>query len=522
MSDVQVKLLADNQLSPELLDAAKHAKRLADEEKKLTKAGEKLGINSKALARGLAASRSEQAKLARVAKEHGAAQTKMLKAFAQGKVIEGAFGDQAGATSEILGKSALAAAGITLAITAAVAGAGALLVGLGKVAAAAGESRQNSVAMLDALTGGGGEKSLGELRKLAKNLGSDFKTVEDQFIRFRKAGLTNKQSGQLIKLTADLKAAKYPTEALEEAISEVLNPQEGESTAAALQRIADKAKVAGDGTGAAAKNVESIAGAMNRIDNKKTEVLEALWTKIGPSVERAANAVADALIKFADSKEGKATIENLGNAIIKLADFVTKTAGPALDVFGPILGGVSLQLRLVASAAELAYNATVKVANAVKSAAGVISGGKAQMEGSGKMLATGIIGGFVSGNIPGALGGIAAAAGAQIAKVWKIASPSKLGKELGGFLGKGLTIGAEEEAPSGKDIARAAAPTPAQMQQSGGSVGGSGSGVSIVIQNISVPAGADSAAFARDIRRELSLYLETLRMSGGLPSGGLS
>jgi hypothetical protein len=93
------------------------------------------------------------------------------------------------------------AAGFGAAIAVGTVAATALAVAIGTVAYSAGKARDSSKQLIDTLTGGNGAAALALIDKQSKALGVSLQQGRDDFVAFRQAGLDNKQSAALEKVT---------------------------------------------------------------------------------------------------------------------------------------------------------------------------------------------------------------------------------------------------------------------------------------------------------------------------------
>jgi hypothetical protein len=372
-----------------------------------------------------------------------------------------------------------------------------------------GTNKKEATATLDVLTDGRGAAALKLLDGLANQLGMKVQDVRDSFIEFRQAGLDNKQSAALIKLTADMKAAGFSAKMIEEAVTKTLDHKGGEGTLKQIELLAKQANVTGKGLLAADVAGSSFSGVMARLDNKKVEVLEKLWDRIGPVIDKVAVKFGDAITKFLDSEKGQAAIDKLGGAIEKLGN----GAIWLVDNFSK----VTSILVLVATLANLPLVALTAMATGIYKA---VTGTLSLLPDSVKEIGKNIINGLISG-ITGMAGALASKVMAiadgvknTFKSALKIQSPSKVFEGFGKMTGLGFEKGLEGATPDAEGVAE----TLTSGGPPGASSGRSGGSPMIVIENLNVPVGADPDAFARSVRRELASLLQAMQLSQGLPS----
>lgn len=459
---------------------AADAKRLGQQADKTRKANEKA-------TKDLAKKTEKDTKAHQLAEKKAAAQAKKDQTTKQKADKQSAEAFEKHIT--LLKAGAAAAAGVGVAVLG-IATAGAVALGsLAKIALAFGGVKAETKGALDILTGGRADKALALIDKEAVRLGLQIQQTRDDFIKFRQAGLDNKQSAALLKLKADLIATKHPAEQVQEAVDRVLSyasngPQTKDQALAAgraMKLLAKQAHIAGDGTAAAALAATTLEGALNRIDNAKTQALERLGEKIKPSADKAATAVANLVEKFLSSKRGQETIDKTADAIIALADVVTKYA-PKLEQFSERfskgLDGPAVKLRVLSGGLELIGKGLTGIGeraqlaisplNLLSFAAGKAGAalGEALVEpalkAAGRMYDAG------KNIVSGLAKGIADAAGTAIDSVVNLAnriskafrgeleikSPSKRFERDGVNIGKGVDRGADKSMPTGKELAK--------------------------------------------------------------------
>lgn len=500
-------------------------------------------------------------KIAQVGKKNRSAQLAMLnKEYAAEKKIV----DKEKEQEKLIKKGALAYAAVGGAIAAAVVGVGALGAAIGMSAKSAFDAKRNAAALIDAFTGHRGPQALALLDSLAGKLGQSFGDVRKQFVEFRQAGLSNSLSMKLIKMRADLIAVGLSAEAADKEIGFVTSAADGVGNVGAIRRMAELSRAYGGvGTGAkaAAAAQTSLAAAENKISNVAGEKMAELWTKIGPSIGKAANQLADFVVKLIESDKGKAALEGVAKAFTSVADSV----GPALDGLGKVFDFISENKIAVVSGLTFAVGALgvamisafgPAIAAATVAAAGFAAlplaiGAAAVGVGMavqaivkhwdvledlakaayrwGKDIVTGLIDG-VKDKISAAVSSVkdlATSVTDTFTKALGIQSPSKVFAEYGRDTVSGFAKGEDEAiARTPMPLDKAAAEAPAMPiagsgpQARGGrsqsSVTASAGGSSITIEKLIVQGGGDANEIATAIRRELQLLLQAGQLSRGI------
>jgi len=474
------------------LKQAKEETRAADKAAKAQVKAEKAKISAADKAAKTAAKDDERAKKKATADRDKSAkkaadQAKKAQAFKRK-----ASDDESAQLKEgvaLLGKSAGAAVAVGAAVLG-IATAGAIaLVSVAKIALAFGNAKAEALGALDILTNGRGPQALALIDKEAVRLGLDIQQTREDFIKFRQAGLDNKQSAALLKLKADLIATKRPASQVQEAVDRVLSyasngPQTKDQAAAAgraMKLLAKQAHIAGDGTAAAAAAVSTLEGALSRIDNTKTKVLEGLGERIKPSIDKAATAIANLVEGFVSSKRGQQAIEAVGDAIIATADAVVRLAPRAAEAWAYVskafespkaalaldalqgvgyLAAAALGALAVGAAAIVVPLAAIGAAGVAAIAGLGLVAKKAvdlvpQMYDAGKNIVLGLAKG-VTDAASSAVDAVVSLAD-RMTKGFKgalgIHSPSRVFEKDGINIGKGVERGTEKSMPTGKEMA---------------------------------------------------------------------
>ncbi len=442
------------------------------------------------------------------------------------------------------------------AVTIAAAAAVALGTAIALSAKKAFDARREAGALVDAFTGHRGPEALKKLDALAQSLGASTEDVRAKFVEFRQAGLNNDLSGRLIKMRADLMALGLSAGAADKEISAVTGAADGIYNLGAerkLNELARAYKGAGTGALAAARSMQTIEGAENRLSNVATEAMAKLWEKIAPSIGKAANAAADFAIAFIQSERGQAVIDGIAGAIVGMVDAarsgVTAVGGlfdflsenkvavitsltlgiTALGVamaisFGPAiiaatgaaLAVAALPLAIAAAAVGvgLAVQAIVKHWDVIEDLANAAYRW-------GKDIVTGLIAGITGaiGSAVQVVSGLAGKVSSTFADALGIHSPSKLFADYGKNTVQGFEQGQERELSNGSmpiTKAASAAPTAQPGASSGGTSDGGGRSVTITIETLNVTADSGEAPeIATAIRRELQLLLRSGALSRG-------
>lgn len=336
---LELPINADDNFSA-VADKVSNALRdIAAEEDKLLRISTKLGKSQKDVAQAMQRIGTAEAKAAAEVKQAAAKQQAAdAKQIAHNKKLQ-----------KEIKKGVYEIIGFTAAITAATAASAALGYKVADLAMKAGDARKASVAMVGSWTGGDGERSLKLLDTMAGKLGQSVGVVREEFVKFREAGLSNKLALHLIKLRADLVATGLSAEQADAAITPVLSAKTNAGRAEYIKQIAAAFHVAGDGAAAAKASVTSVSGALASMDNTKTKVLEQIWTKIEPAVSGAAQKLATFFAEFADSKEGQAVLDSLGNAIVTVANDVGRLTDYWKENASTISGVFSTSINVAAA-----------------------------------------------------------------------------------------------------------------------------------------------------------------------------
>jgi len=572
MAQIAVDLVTKNQLSPEAEKASRAMARLAAEEAKVQRIAKQLGTSDlKGVSRAIGeAERVEKGRVAKAladAKKLAAAEEKARKLVQETKRAtenldrkkqEGArkaidFTDKLikgqAVSSASLGVTAFAAVGLASAFVSALTGATALTGKIVQMAAAVGANRQAAQTMFSILEGGAeqGARALSLVDQAAVRMGVPIEKARERFISFRQAGADNKISAGLLKLTADLDAIDPSGKAAEQAIKKVLahKGKDGALDIAAAREemtlLAKQAGVAGDGATAVAARFGTLGGALRSIDNSKTEILEKIWERIGPTVDRVAGKVAKLIDEFVNSEEGAEAVEKIargveiaGVAIEKIVPIAlgfvgaiasaievgtTLAAGLFLlpEAFGAVGGAITETLSSFFGLSEGVAGAITRVVAAILDPLGLVSEGMPS-------LASDMIDGLIAGLDPSRLfakvAGIASGVADKFAGVLGIKSPSTVFRAMGEDTGEGYEQGFEKSIPDSGDVAEAMIP-PAPQVTGGTSqasapvaVTGGGEGIGTLVVNVYGKEGAEE--IAQSVRRAVDEYLTARQQSQGL------
>lgn len=503
---------ADQQFIAATKATASAMAAVVSQEEKLSKAATAAGLDQKkfsttfkALEKQRVAQEAKAAKDSDTARKNGikdankkkkADETKSKKDAAAkdkaAKLAKKTQKDELDAEKKAVGEAlSMGAAVVAVGVAAAVAA-----VAIGDMALKALEAKNNAKGVLDVLTNGRGNKALELVDGLAEKLGMRFEDARASYVKFRQAGLDNKQSAQLLKLTADLNTVDHSGALAAEAIERVTAFKGRNGTAQTLALLAKQAHVAGDGTLAAAEAMTTLAGATNRLDNAKTKTLEQIGEKIKPSVDKAATAVANLVDEFLSSKRGQQAIQLVSDAISGLADLVTSTipyfkeVGEAIDIaldnpnvtgalagLRPLLDAVITGVK-IAGAAVVGFGLVLGLAaiglgaisNAIGDAVAAVPKFASGMYTAAGQLIDGLVNGIKDGAARVAKTVTDIASGIKDAFTFhmKINSPSKVFAGYGVNIGQGLDIGLNRSMPDGADMAQRMLPAPEAMGRAQG------------------------------------------------------
>jgi hypothetical protein len=293
--------------------------RIAEQEKLISRYAKELGVNESVAAKAVAQVAKEQRQSAATAEkaarqqeaQRKKAEADIRKDLALRQKLEAKREAESKVQLESLKKAFEIGTKIAATLVAVGVAAVASAVGLARLADEAARGAREAQALMHGLTGGRGARALELVDQLAGRLGVRFAEAREQFTRFREAGASNSLSANLIKMRADLVAFGLSAEAADSEIQKVLSARGDRAQAAALSEISAAYEGIGDGALAARHATESVDGAMARLSNVTTQALEELWTRIGPSVSSAANALADFVEGFVKSNEGRAALDKI-------------------------------------------------------------------------------------------------------------------------------------------------------------------------------------------------------------------
>lgn len=554
---LQVEIDVTGDLEKEATAAASAMDRLAAQEKKVQAIAQKLGSDdlkavsraiqlaekateqeSKAIEQAAKKELASKANTEKANKKNADEEAKALKKLADAKAkaaekdkSEGRkayesvqklkSGNIAGALE--LGKAGVVAQAFTAFLLGAAVAATGVAVAIAGFALKADEAKQNAKGVLDVLTAGKGGDALKLVDGLASQVGLSLQDARDKFIDFRRQGADNSTSANLLKLVADLNQVDSTGGLANEAIEKTLAKKDAKgnvdikAAAAEMKLLAKQAGVAGDGAKGAQAKFTTLGGALTSLDTNKTQALEAIGAKIGPTIDAASGKVALLIDNFMKSPQGAAAIELISDGINDLIDGAGTAVGYVSDLFGafnkylPIIkavgvgvavaGGVFLATMVpafvatgiaaaaaaipvitaaapflaIAAAAGAVYYAFTHLDEITKVIGDVFSNLGAEASSLGSAIIDGIVGGLTAGakHLYEAAGNIASGAIGSFKSVLGIASPSKAFAELGEFSGAGFEGGLESGAPDAGAVAQALTPSKADM---GGKFGEMASG----------------------------------------------
>jgi hypothetical protein len=519
---LQVDLEVSGDLEKETEAAASAMDRLAQQEKKVQLIAQKLGSTDlKAVNQAIKeAEKTESRALKEAEKAAKLREKSEAKAASQGKadgrqayerVQKLKSGNIAGALE--LGKGGVLAQALTVALAGAAVAAIGLGAAIGTFAIKALEAKNNAKGMLDVLTAGRGGEALKLVDGLASQIGLKLDDAREKFVQFRQAGADNTTSASLLKLVADLNQVDSSGKLSGEAIEKVLANKDAagnvdiKAAAAEMKLLAKQAGVAGDGAKGAQARFTTLGGALTSLDTSKTQALEAIGEKIGPTIDKAAGKVALLVDQFLKSPQGAAAIQLVSDGITDLVDAAGTAIGVVSDFFGtvqkylPVIkavgvgaavaGGIFLATMvpafvatgIAAAAAAIPVLAAAAPFLAIAAAAGavyyafshldeitkvigdVFSGLGQQASTLGTAIIDGIVGGLTGAakHLYDAAANVASGAISSFKSVLGIHSPSKAFAALGEFSSEGFGGGLESAAPDAGAVAKALVPSPAEL-----------------------------------------------------------
>jgi hypothetical protein len=537
VADLGVNIKANDEFEKSALATAAALDAIAKQEEKINALSAKLGVSSQKVG---------------AAQKHIAAQNLAdeKKLVAEGQARTKAEEEH----SAKLKDGAVAFGVFTAGAVAAVAATYELGKSIAEAAFEADKTRRGTAAMINAFTGGNGPEVMKQLDVYADTLGQSIDETRAKFVEFRRAGVNDEVSANLIKMRADLMAIGFTAAQADKEIQPVLSA--GHNTAMAnyaLKAISVHYGNIGDGAKAAAYAISSVEGAQNKIKNAGTEALADMWEEIGPSVGKAANELADFGVELLKSDEGKEAIHGIEAAFkalpgavkgaidgIKTAyNFIVDNKASVVAALGVIGVALAVTFGPAVVAAGLAAAAFLAVPLAVTAAAVAIGAGVKAISDNWDTLKDATFGDFVSWGaslVDGLVEGLKGAAGKALDAVTGLAkdvaggfasalgihSPSTVFAGYGANTVEGYNKGQEAAIsadPPPLQAAAGAAPAssmqpPAIMRQQDSS-GGGGGGVNVTIQHLSVQGGGSAEDNARAIRQEFQLLFQAMQLSQG-------
>lgn len=604
MATVALDLVANDEISAVAMRASKAMQELAKQQDRLEATAKKMGTSdltavSKAIslsdkrmakeaadmAKGLAAERRAADKIAKLQdsihakamKAQAAAKKKAEQAEIKAiKIREAADRKRIETTKKLLsgnlaeasgmGATGILAGAIAVGLLAAGAASVGLAAALGSAAAEAGKLRASSAAAMNVLTGGRGSEALALVDGLAVQLGMNIGKARDQFIAMRQAGADNSTSAAMLKLTADLNSVDRTGKLAEQAMAKVMSHKNADGTLnikaarAEMALLAKQAGVTGTGIDSATARFTTLGGAMASLDNTKTQFLEKVWERIGPTIDRAAGSVAKWAESFLKSEKGAAFIDGIGNAF----EFMIGGAGRAISIvsslvdkfnewspvleavgFGILAAGTALAVTMIpaivsagvamatamvpflvaaapfiaiAAGAALVYAAFQRLPQIIEFLGNLFSSFTETAMGAGSAIVHGLIDGIsgTAGLLMSKLKNLAGEAWSTFKSTLGISSPSKAFAELGKFSGEGYGLGFERGMPDTAEIANDAVPSPGDLATPQAAPAAASGGGDSLVFNINVNgAGQSGEDMARSIRREIDLALLAYQQSRG-------
>jgi len=400
----------------------------------------------------------------------------------------------------------------------AVAAVGKIAVAFGSAVSGAKVFHDQTVAALDQLTGGRGEAALDGLAAKAQGLGISTESAVEQFTELRDAGASNMDASALIALRADLEAVGVSSDKADEAVNKALSDIKGGKAAGdAIRDVAKGFGAVGDGANAAAKRSLTWAGALQNIQGLGGRIFGVIAEQAGPALDAVGAKITSVLDAFEDSGAVGAFGQVLSSAleyvppiiegILVAWDALMEAAGPSVTALGEsfselgdalgdtgdgmsvasaigtalgyVIGGIANAIGFAVSVIAGFISAWGAVSGAVSSAVDTVSGAIDAISGlsladAGTALIQGFIDGILSmaGAVMDAAANVAGAAADAVAGALGIASPSKVGLEMGANLGESVGSGTEDAMPPEIDAPTMAMGAANENGKSGSTAGG--------------------------------------------------
>lgn len=418
-------------------------------------------------------------------------------------------------------------------------------IAFGGAVIAADAFNNSAEAALSQLTDGRGVQALSNLSTQAAVLGISTESAVDQFKALREAGANNADAQALISMRADLEAVGASSEQADAAVKAVLDQvKKGASSADAIASIAHQFGAVGDGSDAAAYRTTTLQGALDNISAFKTRAFESLASDAAGPL----NAIGAKITSVLDSFESSGAMADAGATLAAALEYVPPiidgmlaawdsfkaSAEPgiaalslAFDQLSGALGDTGSGMG-IASAIGSALGTVISViANTIAGAVAVIAGFIAAWDAvsggvsaavdavsgaidaiGGMSLAeigTALVQGFVDG-IMGMVGAvmdaaaaIGDAAGGAIKGALGIASPSKVGLEIGGNLGESVGTGVEDAMPPEIEPPTLAELPAGPAANTNGGGGASGNTINVDVQIVINGSGPGGSVTTSDI-----------------------
>jgi len=395
--------------------------------------------------------------------------------------------------------------------------------------------RESLGAMLDQTTGGRGTAVFDSLSAMARKLNLDVGETTTKFDGFRKAGASNIDAANLIKLGADIEAVGGSADQAKDATKRALDAiKAGGDASSVIKGIAAEFGAVGNGANASAKASLTFSGMLGRIAGMKDQAFADIGKGLGPSLDVIGAKVVGLFDKFSAGDTGVidalaaglAYIPSLIDGMVAGFDVFLSAAQPGIDalkgafgllgdsigttggaagafkvVFGALGAVVSVMAGAVAGLVaiwagmiqvwDVASAAVGAVVEAVSGAIDSISEFSLADAGSNLIdsLIDGILGGI--GSIVGAISAVGSAVSGAIDSALEIGSPSKIGTRAGSNVIQSVGIGGEEAAPGAASLIEAAG------AQVGGALSSGVGSVDVPTTGLALDGGVSDATGAK-------------------------
>lgn len=429
---------------------------------------------------------------------------------------------------------------------------------VGKIVVAFGEAvieahglRSAATAALDAVTNGRGAEALEHLSGVARGLGVDVQDVASQFADLRKAGASNADATALIKLRADLDAVGVSAGDADAAVADALAQIKGGGKAAdVIADVAEGFGAVGDGANAAAKRALTLEGALANAKNAGARAFDSIAAAAGPALDRAGAKITSVLDSLEDSGAIESFAEGFADAVEAIPPIIDEilvgweafkgAIEPGLEglrtswtvlseAMGDAEGGMSTA-SVIGQALGAVFNLVANgIAGAITAAGLFVGAVNWIVDGANSIIDTvegipdalssislseigsNLVESFISGmesmigSVIASASGLGDAAGSAIKSALGIASPSKVGLEIGENLGDSVATGTAETMPDAIDPPELSAlPELPPANTNAAAAAPAASSAPIVI-NVHALPGQSVQEIAREVERRIEL-----------------